>query len=91
MTQQQRGHERGESRGESRRRGQRGLDPRQQAAMALGSLLLLAELVLQIATGEVNVALAGAGVSIFGLAFTLPRDGTRNRDDDGSGDGRGEP
>jgi hypothetical protein len=53
----------------------RHLEPRQQAALALGSFLLLADLVVLIVTGEFNVALGGFGVSIFGLAFTLPRDG----------------
>jgi hypothetical protein len=57
------------------------MDPRQQAALALGSFLLVADLIVLVATGEFNVALGGAGVSIFGLAFTLPRDGRR----DGSG------
>jgi hypothetical protein len=51
-----------------------GMDPRQQAALALGSFLLVADLVVLVVTSEFNVALAGAGVSIFGLAFTLPRD-----------------
>ena len=54
------------------------MDPRQQAALALGSFLLLADLVVLVVTGEFNVALAGAGVSIFGLAFTLPRDNRHN-------------
>jgi hypothetical protein len=54
------------------------VDPRQQAALALGSFLLLADLVVLVVTGEFNVALGGAGVSIFGLAFTLPRDGRHN-------------
>jgi hypothetical protein len=54
------------------------MDPRQQAALALGSFLLVADLVVLVVTGEFNVALAGAGVSIFGLAFTLPRDGRHN-------------
>jgi hypothetical protein len=56
----------------------RTMDPRQKAALALGSFLLLADLVGLIVTGEFNVALGGAGVSIFGLAFTLPRDGKNN-------------
>lgn len=60
----------------------RKLEPRQQAALALGSFLLVAELIIQLVTGEVNVALAGAGVSIFGLAFTLPRD-KRHEEDGG--------
>jgi cytochrome b561 len=51
------------------------MDPRQKAALALGSFLLLADLIVLALTGEFNVALGGAGVSIFGLAFTLPRDG----------------
>jgi hypothetical protein len=51
------------------------IDPRQQAALALGSFLLVADLVVLVVTGEFNVALGGFGVSIFGLAFTLPRDG----------------
>jgi hypothetical protein len=54
------------------------MDPRQQAALALGSFLLLAALALLVVKGEFNVALGGAGVSIFGLAFTLPRDHARN-------------
>jgi hypothetical protein len=54
------------------------IDPRQQAALALGSFLLLADLVVLVVTGEFNVALGGFGVSIFGLAFTLPRDGKHN-------------
>jgi hypothetical protein len=54
------------------------IDPRQQAALALGSFLLLADLVGLIITGEFNVALGGFGVSIFGLAFTLPRDAKHN-------------
>jgi hypothetical protein len=54
------------------------MDPRQQAALALGSFLLLADLVVLLVTSEFNVALAGAGVSIFGLAFTLPRDSRSN-------------
>ena len=58
----------------------RNMDPRQLAALALGSFLLLAGLVGLVITGEFNVALGGAGVSIFGLAFTLPRDGKRNGD-----------
>jgi hypothetical protein len=65
------------------RAGLRNMDPRQQAALALGSFLLVAELVIQLVTGEVNVALAGAGVSIFGLAFTLPRDKRHNEEDGG--------
>jgi cytochrome b561 len=56
------------------------MDPRQQAALALGSFLLVADLIGLIITGEFNVALGGAGVSIFGLAFTLPRDGRHNGD-----------
>lgn len=63
--------------------GLRNMDPRQQAAIALGSFLLVGEMVLQAVTGDVNIALAGAGVSIFGLAFTLPKDQKR------SGDGGG--
>jgi hypothetical protein len=55
----------------------RSMDP-QQAALALGAFLLLADLVGLIVTGEFNVALGGAGVSIFGLAFTLPRDRKHN-------------
>jgi hypothetical protein len=62
----------------------RHMDPRQQAALALGSFLLLADLVGLIITGEFNVALGGAGVSIFGLAFTLPRDGRHNHNETGS-------
>ena len=54
------------------------IDPRQQAALALGSFLLVADLIGLIITGEFNVALGGAGVSIFGLAFTLPRDNRHN-------------
>jgi hypothetical protein len=54
------------------------MDPRQQAALALGSFLLLADLVVLVVTSEFNVALGGAGVSVFGLAFTLPRDGRHN-------------
>jgi len=54
------------------------MDPRQQAALALGSFLLVADLVVLVVTSEFNVALAGAGVSIFGLAFTLPHDQRRN-------------
>jgi hypothetical protein len=53
------------------------LEPRQQAALALGSFLLVADLLILVVTGEFNVALGGFGVSIFGLAFTLPRDGNR--------------
>jgi cytochrome b561 len=56
----------------------RAMDPRQQAALALGSFLLLADLLVLLVTGEFNVALGGAGVSIFGLAFTLPRDNRHN-------------
>jgi hypothetical protein len=56
----------------------RQVDPRQRAALALGSVLLLADLVILAVTGEFNVALGGAGVSIFGLAFTLPRDNRHN-------------
>jgi hypothetical protein len=59
------------------------IDPRQRAALALGSFLLVADLVLLVATGEMNIALGGFGVSIFGLAFTLPRDDRHN--------GTGEP
>jgi hypothetical protein len=54
------------------------IDPRQRAALALGSFLLVADLLVLVVTGEFNVALGGAGVSIFGLAFTLPRDGKRD-------------
>jgi hypothetical protein len=54
------------------------VDPRQQAALALGGFLLLADLVVLVVTGDFNVALGGAGVSIFGLAFTLPRDNKHN-------------
>ena len=54
------------------------MDPRQQAALALGSFLLVADLLVLVVTKEFNVALAGAGVSIFGLAFTLPRDERHN-------------
>jgi hypothetical protein len=54
------------------------IDPRQQAALALGSFLLVADLVVLVVTGEFNVALGGFGVSIFGLAFTLPRDSKHN-------------
>jgi hypothetical protein len=54
--------------------GLRNMDPRQQAALALGSFLLVADLLVLVLTGDFNVALGGAGVSIFGLAFTLPRD-----------------
>jgi hypothetical protein len=57
------------------------MEPRQQAALALGSFLLVADLVVLAVTGEFNVALGGAGVSIFGLAFTLPRDGHKNGPD----------
>jgi cytochrome b561 len=60
----------------------RHLEPRQQVALALGSFLLVADLLVLIVQGEFNVALGGAGVSIFGLAFTLPRD---NRRDGGPG------
>jgi hypothetical protein len=56
------------------------LEPRVQAALALGSFLLVADLIVLAVTGEFNVALGGAGVSIFGLAFTLPRDGKHNSD-----------
>jgi hypothetical protein len=56
----------------------RHLEPRQQAALALGSFLLVADLIVLVVTGEFNVALGGAGVSIFGLAFTLPRDNKHN-------------
>jgi cytochrome b561 len=56
----------------------RHLEPRQQAALALGSFLLVADLLVLVVTGEFNVALGGAGVSIFGLAFTLPRDNRHN-------------
>jgi hypothetical protein len=55
------------------------LDPRLQIAIGLGSFLLLADLVVLLLTGEFNVALGGVGVSIFGLAFTLPRDIKNNR------------
>jgi hypothetical protein len=54
------------------------IDPRQKAALALGSFLLVADLVVLIVTGDFNIALGGAGVSIFGLAFTLPRDDRHN-------------
>jgi len=54
------------------------MDPRQQAALALGSFLLVADLLVLVVTGEFNVALGGAGVSVFGLAFTLPRDARHN-------------
>jgi hypothetical protein len=54
------------------------MDPRQQAALALGSFLLVADLVVLVVSGEFNIALGGAGVSIFGLAFTLPRDDRHN-------------
>lgn len=40
--------------------------------------MLVADLVVLLVTGEFNVALGGAGVSVFGLAFTLPRDGRHN-------------
>ena len=56
----------------------RSMDPRQQAALALGAFLLVADLIGLIITGEFNVALGGAGVSVFGLAFTLPRDNRHN-------------
>jgi hypothetical protein len=56
------------------------VDPRQQIALALGSFLLLADLALLVVTGELNIALGGFGVSIFGLAFTLPRDNRHNGD-----------
>jgi hypothetical protein len=56
------------------------IDPRQQAALALGSFLLVADLVILAVTGEFNIALGGMGVSIFGLAFTLPRDNKHNGD-----------
>jgi hypothetical protein len=56
------------------------IDPRQQIALALGSFLLLADLVILVVTSEFNVALGGFGVSIFGLAFTLPRDNKHNGD-----------
>ena len=56
----------------------RKLEPRQQAALALGSLLLVADMLLLATTGDFNVALGGVGVSIFGLAFTLPRDERSN-------------
>jgi cytochrome b561 len=62
----------------------RHLEPRQQAALALGSFLLVADLLVLVISGEFNVALGGAGVSIFGLAFTLPRDG---KHDSGGGSG----
>jgi hypothetical protein len=54
------------------------IDPRQQIALALGTFLLLADLLLLVVTGELNIALGGFGVSIFGLAFTLPRDDRHN-------------
>jgi hypothetical protein len=54
------------------------VDPRQKAALALGSFLLVADLVLLVVTGEFNVALGGMAVSVFGLAFTLPRDAKHN-------------
>ena len=54
------------------------MDPRQQAALALGAFLLVADLVVLIMTGEFNIALGGMGVSVFGLAFTLPRDDRHN-------------
>jgi cytochrome b561 len=56
----------------------RNMDPRQQAALALGSFLLVADLLVLLVSGDFNVALGGAGVSIFGLAFTLPRNGKHN-------------
>ena len=56
----------------------RKLEPRQQAALALGSFLLVADLLILVTQGEFNVALGGFGVSIFGLAFTLPRDAKHN-------------
>jgi hypothetical protein len=59
------------------RRQLRHMDVRQLAAMSLGAFLLLAGLVGFFLTGEFNVALGGIGVSIFGLAFTLPRDDHR--------------
>jgi hypothetical protein len=58
------------------------MDVRQLAALLLGSFLLLAALAGLIVTGEFNVALGGAGVSIFGLAFTLPRDDRRHNGSD---------
>jgi hypothetical protein len=61
----------------------RSIDPRQRAALALGSFLLLADLIVLVVTGEFNVALGGAGVSIFGLAFTLPRDGKHSNGNGG--------
>jgi hypothetical protein len=61
------------------------IDPRQKAALALGSFLLVADLVVLVVTGEFNIALGGFGVSIFGLAFTLPRDDRHN------GNGTGAP
>lgn len=60
----------------------RDLEPRQQVALALGSFLLLADLVGLIVRGDFNVALGGAGVSIFGLAFTLPQDRRRDADEE---------
>jgi hypothetical protein len=54
------------------------IDPRQKAALALGTFLLLADLLVLALTSEFNIALGGAGVSIFGLAFTLPRDDQHN-------------
>ena len=54
------------------------MDPRQQSALALGTFLLVADLFVLVVTTEFNVALAGAGVSVFGLAFTLPRDNRSN-------------
>jgi hypothetical protein len=48
------------------------------AALALGSFLLLSDLVLLVVTKEFNVALGGMAVSVFGLAFTLPRDAKHN-------------
>ena len=53
-------------------------DPRQKAALALGTFLLVADLIGLVVTGEFNVALGGTGVTIFGFAFTLPRDDRRN-------------
>jgi len=60
------------------------MDPRQAAALGLGSVLLLADLIVLALTGEFNVGLGGAGVSIFGLAFTLPRDTKRDGVHNGS-------
>ena len=54
------------------------LEPRSQAALALGSFLLVSDLVLLVVTKEFNVALGGMAVSVFGLAFTLPRDAKHN-------------